>query len=192
MMANTDRDLQFREIVCKAVCGKGRKFSQDAHQLTPPDAISTILGAWIINHTYEATKAGDVVEITGSYDINIWYSHQNNTKTDVAKQTVSYIDQVPLSYFDRNVREGSVEVSALATQQPNCIEATISEGSNVVIVRVEREFLVEVMGETKLTVAVTDSGMFADKELELEELAEQESGDYEDLDPDLVIDDLDS
>ena len=43
--------------------------------------------------------------------------------------------------------EGSVEVSALATQQPNCIEATISEGSNVVIVRVEREFLVEVMGE---------------------------------------------
>lgn len=190
-MANTDRDLQFREIVCKAVCGKGRKFSQDAHQLTPPDSISTILGAWIINHTYEATKAGDVVEITGTYDINIWYSHQNNTKTDVAKQTVSYVDQVPLSFFDQNVREESVEVSALAAQPPNCIEATISENSNLVIVRVEREFLVEVLGETKLTVAVSETDLFNDKDLELEEFSDQEAGDYEDLDPELVIDDLD-
>lgn len=190
-MANTDRNLQFREIVCKAVCGKGRKFSQDAHQLTPPDSISTILGAWIINHTFEATKAGDVVEITGSYDINMWYSHQNNTKTDVAKQTVSYVDQVPLSFFDRNVREESVEVSALAAQPPNCIEATISESSNHVIVRVEREFHVEVLGETKLTVAVTESDLFDDKDLGLEEISDQEIGDYEDLDPELVIDDLD-
>lgn len=190
-MANANRDLQLREIICKAVCGKGRKFSQDAHQLTPPDSISTILGAWIINHTYEATKAGGVVEITGSYDINIWYSHQGNTKTDVAKQTVSYVDQVPLSYFDRNVREGSVEVSALATQPPNCIEATISESSNHVVVRVEREFIVEVLGETKLSVAVSEDDMFDDKELVMDDLSAQEAGDFEDLDPDLVIDDLD-
>ena len=190
-MANANRDLQFREIISKAICGKGRKFSQDAHQLTPPDSISTILGAWIINHSYEATKAGGVVEITGSYDINIWYSHQGNTKTDVAKQTVSYVDQVPLSYFDRNVREGSVEVSALATQPPNCIEATIAENANIVLVRVEREMSVEVIGETKLTVAVMESDSFDEKDFVMEDLAAQEAGDFEELDPDLVIDDLD-
>lgn len=190
-MANTERNLRFREIICRAVCGKGRKFSQDAHRLTPPDSISTILGAWIINHSYEAEEAGDVVEITGHYDINIWYSHQNNTKTDVVKQTVSYVDQVPLSYFDRNVREGSVEVSALTTQPPNCIEAAISDDSHFVIVRVEREFLVEVVGETKLTVAVSETDLLDDKELGMESLANEESVEFEELDPELVIDDLD-
>lgn len=192
-MANTDTDFSFREVLTKAVCGKGRKFSQDAHQLAPPDSISTILGAWIINHSFEATKAGDVIEITGNYDINIWYSYQKNTKTDVVKRTVSYIDHVPLSYFDKNVREGSEEVTALATQPPNCIEATITDDSNMVIVRVEREFHVEVVGETKLNVAVVDRELdgYEDKELGMEAFTDHERPDFEDLDPDLILDDLD-
>ncbi len=96
-----DRDMQCREIITKAVCGKGRKFSHVSHTVTPSNAPSSILGAWIINNQYEAVGSGDGVEVVGSYDINIWYSYDRNTKTDVAKETVSYVEVVPLSYLDK-------------------------------------------------------------------------------------------
>ena len=39
-------------------------------------------------------------------------------------------------------------------QQPNCVEVIISKNGNKIIVHVEREFVVEVIGETKICVAV--------------------------------------
>ena len=85
------KTLRCREIITKAVCGKGRKFSQVTHTVTPPHRPSSILGAWLINHQYEAVKSGDGIEVVGTYDINIWYSYDKNTKTDVAKETISYV-----------------------------------------------------------------------------------------------------
>ena len=49
-----DKDLQCREIITKAVCGKGRKFSHVSHTVTPPYSPTSILGAWIINNQFEA------------------------------------------------------------------------------------------------------------------------------------------
>lgn len=190
-MSGTDKDLQYREIIVKAVCGKGRKFSQAAHTVTPNHSPSTILGAWIINHTYETSKSGDVVEVVGSYDINIWYSYDNNTRTEVTKENVSYVEQVPLSYVDNNYR-GETEVSAIATQQPNCIEAVVNSSNDGIYVKVEREFTVEVVGETKVCVVVNPEGCddMCEKDFDFEEeFADDES--IDDLDPDVIIDDLD-
>ncbi|OYD09951.1 spore coat protein [Paludifilum halophilum] len=184
--------MQCRQIITKAVTGKGRKFSQATHSIQPPDNISSILGCWIINHHYEASRVGDSIEVLGSYDINIWFSFNRNTKTEVANQTVRYVEQVPLSYFDSHVREGTTEVSAVATQPPNCIEATIAQDGSV-LVRVEREFYVEMIGETKVCVAVCpgDCDDWDDKGFVGSEMgAEGDARDFEDLDPDLVIDDL--
>ncbi|BCU81993.1 spore coat protein E [Polycladomyces abyssicola] len=191
-MAKTDRDVQYRQIITKAICGRGRKFSQATHAIRPPDNISNILGAWIINHSYEAHRVGEVVEVMGNYDINIWYATKGNTKTDVAKETVRYVDQVPLNFYDRNLREDTISVNAVATQSPNCIEATIASSEDSVLVRVEREFLVEVTGETKICVACYphDYEDLEDKEYGPSSL-EADVQDFDDLDPDLVIDDLD-
>ncbi len=189
-MSGTVKDMQSREIITKAVIGKGRKFSQATHTITPSNSPSTILGAWIINHTYSAEKSGEAVEVVGSYDINIWYSCDNNTKTEVCKETVSYVDQVPLSYYDGNVR-GSVEVNAHEMQHPNCIEAKVAAGSNAIMVRVEREFAVEVVGETKICVLVSSHCDDLDqKEVEFDD-GFDEIDDFDDLDPDIMIDELD-
>jgi len=189
MSIHTDRDLQCREIITKAVCGKGRKFSQVSHTITPPHAPSSILGAWIINNQYEAVKSGDYVEVVGTYDINIWYSYDKNTKTDVAKETVSYVDAVPLTYIDRNHRASTAEVSAYATQEPNCIEASVAGNGSSVLIRVEREFQVEMTAETKVCVVVAPGGCdhFDDKHLDFDDA---DIGEFEDLDPDLLEDDL--
>ncbi|MFE5317316.1 outer spore coat protein CotE [Paenibacillus sp. NPDC056579] len=184
-----DKDLQCREIYTKAVCGKGRKFSQVTNTVTPPHAPTSILGAWIINNQYDAVKSGEHVEVVGTYDINIWYSYDKNTKTDVAKETISYVEAVGLSYLDKKHRPSTAEVTAFATQEPNCVEASISSRGDSVVIRVEREFKVEMIAETKVCVVVCANGCgdFDDKQVDL---ASVDDGDYEDLDPDLLDDDL--
>ncbi|BBI33624.1 outer spore coat protein CotE [Cohnella abietis] len=187
-MAIADKRLQRREIITKAVCGKGRKFSTITHTVTPPHHPTSILGAWIINHQYEAVKSGDGIEVIGSYDINIWYSYNKNSQTDVAKETVSYVEVVPLSYVDPKHRSTTEEVSADATHEPNCVEATISSNGSSVLIRVEREFAVEMVAETKVFVVVDPNG-FDDEGKDVDfGLGDEE--DFEDLDSDLLEDEL--
>jgi spore coat protein E len=187
-MAIPDRRLQRREIITKAVCGKGRKFSTVTHTVMPPHHPSSILGAWIINHQYEAVRSGDGVEVIGSYDINIWYSYNKNSQTDVAKETISYVDLVPLSYVDPKHRTATEEVSAESTQEPNCVEATIGGGGSSVVIRVEREFAVVMVAETKVYVLVDPNAY--DDDGKDHDYGLSEDGDYEDLDSDLLEDDL--
>ncbi len=189
-MSIADKDMEFREIITKAVSGKGRSFSQTKHTITPPNKPSSILGAWIINHEYEASRSGDGIEVIGTYDTNIWYSYDKNSKTDVAKETISYVELVPLTYLDPKYRAGTEEVTALATQEPNCVEANVSSSGDSITIRVEREFQVEMIAETKVCVAVVPGGCddFEDKDFDF--AGSDEDDDYEDLDPELLEDDL--
>lgn len=184
---STTKDLQYREIITKAVCGKGRKFSQGTHTIHLSKNPSTILGCWIINHSFEAAKAGDVVEVTGKYDINLWCSYDNNSSTDVEKVSVTYVEEVPLSYMDQHAR-GHQEVLCQCTQQPSTVEATVSKSGDKVIVKVEKEFAVEVIGETKLNVVVTEN---VDEEKDFDFEAFDDTVEFDDLDPDDLVDDLD-
>ncbi len=143
---------EYREIITKAVVAKGRKFSKSNHNIKPLHNPSSILGCWIINHKYEAEKIGKKVEVNGCYDINIWYSYNNNTRTEVVTQTVEYCDVIKLKYRDKDCLEEQ-DVIAQVIQQPNCLECLIQEG-NKIVVHVEREFVVEVLGETKVIVHV--------------------------------------
>ncbi|MBU9722664.1 MULTISPECIES: outer spore coat protein CotE [Bacillaceae] len=188
-MSPADRELNYREIITKAVCGKGRKFSQASHAISPGEKPTSILGCWIINHKYQAAKKGDAIEVRGKYDINIWYSYSNNTKTNVATETVTYTDVVPLSMQDKNVLSDQLEVIARAVQQPNTLEATIAANGTDVNVQVEREFLVEVIGETKVCVYVNPDGCTDDWDDKVWDY-DVEDEDFEDLDPNFLMGDL--
>jgi len=182
-MANSDKH-QCREIITRAVCGRGRKFSVVTHTVSPPNHPTSILGAWVINHQYESARAGEGVEVTGTYDINIWYSYDNNSQTDVAKETVSYADLISLSYVDPEHRTSTVEVSAEVLQEPNCVEANVSSYGNGVSIRVERAFVVEMIGETKVCVLVCPKGCqnFEDKDFDFGDQDEP----FDDLQSDLT------
>lgn len=189
-MFHTDKDLQCREIITKAVCGKGRRFSKATHTISLPHKPSNILGSWAINHTFEAEKVGDIIEIIGKYDLNIWYSLANNTKTTVANETISYVEQVPLSYLDSKSTKNSLEVTAIATEAPTCIDAKVSSDGNSVIIEVEKEFFVDIIGETKVWVVVRPEGCDDDDKGLLLEDDDINSDETEDLDPSFIIDDL--
>ena len=144
---------EYREIITKAVVAKGKKFTQSNHAICPKHSPTSILGCWIINHKYEAKKVDKTVEICGHYDINVWHSFSDNTKTEVVTERVEYKDVIKLKYRDPDCLDDQ-EVVARVLQQPNCCECEISPNGSKIIVHVEREFLVEVIGETKVCVAV--------------------------------------
>jgi spore coat protein E len=173
----------YREIITKAVVAKGRKFTQSNHTICPAHNPTSILGCWIINHKYEAKKAGKTVEIHGHYDVNVWYSYSNNTKTEVVTERVSYTDVIKLKYRDQEVLEDN-EIIAKVLQQPNCVEAVISPNGNKIIVHVEREFVVELIGETKICVAINPEGCSCDDEEWGMDVDDEE---FEDLDPDFLV-----
>ena len=154
-------DKDYREIITKAVCGRGKKFTQDSHSVSPSHRPSSILGCWVINHLYNAKKkSDDTVEINGSYEINIWYSYNDNTKTEVVTERVTYRDIVPLSVKDENCLNDEFDVFAKVIQQPNCLECKIANNGHKIIVEVEREFVVHVIGETKVYVKVSPKASF--------------------------------
>lgn len=177
-------DQEYREIITKAVIGKGRKFTQDTNTITPSHRPSSILGCWVINHLYNAKKKGDdIVEVNGSYDVNVWYSYNDNTKTEVVTERVNYCDHIKLSVKDEQTLGDEVEVFAKVIQQPNCLECTIANHDHKIAVEVEREFLVEVVGETKVTVKVDPNGTVADDDDWDFELSDDE---FDDVDPDFL------
>jgi spore coat protein E len=172
---------EYREIITKAVVAKGRKFTQSNHTIDPAHNPSSILGCWIINHTYEAKKVGKTVEVCGFYDINVWYSFNDNTQTEVVTERVKYTDVIKLKYRDPDCLDDQ-DVIARVLQQPNCVEATVSQHGNKIIVNVEREFLVEVIGETKVCVEFYPGRQEKDDDWELDVDDEE----FEDLDPDFL------
>lgn len=153
-MSGTEKDLQCRELIAKAVCGKGHKFSQTTHTIIPSHTPSTILGCWIINTNFQAEKVGDAVEVSGTYDVNLWFSFANNTQTEVKKESVHFSTHVPLSFYDKHCR-GDLEIVAHAIEQPKCVKAELNGGA--VTVKVESEYAVEIIGETKVCVVVCNS-----------------------------------
>ncbi|MBE3553462.1 MAG: outer spore coat protein CotE [Thermicanus sp.] len=183
-MSLNEKGVSVREIITKAVIGKGNKFSQQTHVMIPPNTPNSILGCWVINHSYTAAKVGDAVEITGSYDINVWYSYANNSKTDVAKENLSYVERIPLSYLDGNHLRGDEEVKATVTQQPSAVEAKVVDGK--CSVTVEKEFFAEMIGETKVCVLVAPGSCG-----ELDEKLFEEGADFGELEDEVLIDELD-
>lgn len=149
-------DHEYREIITKAICGKGRKFTKDQHTVTPTHRPTSILGCWVINHLYHAKMISeDTVEVKGSYDINIWYSYNDNTKTEVVTERATYCDKIPLGKRDKNCIGDDFEVIANVVQQPNCLECKIKKSGQKIVADIEREFRVKVIGETKIYVKVS-------------------------------------
>ena len=79
----------YKEIVTKAIIGKGKKEFKNTYEVECERKVDTVLGCWVINHQLVGIHENEYIKINGSFDVNIWYSYDNNTKTDVIKSSVS-------------------------------------------------------------------------------------------------------
>lgn len=153
-----DHAWQCREIMTKAVCGKGRKYTQKTHAVVLPYVPTSILGAWMMNHRFETQRVEEGVVVTGAYEMHVWYSYERNSKTDVYNETAHYEVLVTLADMDPHHHTASEQIITQVTQEPSCVEARVDADGATVTLRVEWELEVELVAETKLCVVVCAGG----------------------------------
>lgn len=136
----------YKEIVTKAVLSKGKRLFTTTNQVTVENP-STILGCWVINHNFNGVKSRDKVVISGSYDVNIWYSYDNDTKTNVVRETNHYTETIHMREHDES---GEEEVIVRSLKQPSCVKADLD--GNVITYTIEKELGIELVGDIKVKV----------------------------------------
>lgn len=173
----------FKEIVTKAVIGKAKKTSTNDYVLTPEQRPDTILGCWVINHKFEGVNSGGLVNLNGSFDVNVWYSYDNDTRTAVSTQTFTYTDRMPIRLKDNTTLTNSEEIIVRSLKQPTVTNVSAQNG--LVRLSIEKELGVEVVGDTKIKVSIeededeyeviTDEDVLSEKE---EEVIDQVNEEY--------------
>lgn len=144
----------YKEIVTKAVIGKAKKTTTSHFSLNPSERPDTVLGCWVINHSFHGKNMRGIVDVSGEFDVNVWYSYDNDTKTTVSTERFHYNDKMNIQLKDDNNLTDSSEIIVRSLKQPTVTNVEIVNG--VVQLDVEKELGVEVVGNTKLKVPVED------------------------------------
>ena len=145
----------YREIVTKTVLGKGKRLFTNHYSLTPEEKPSTILGCWVINHRFEGNKEQNKIRVKGTSDVNIWYSYDNNTKTIVSKQTITYDELLNVNKKRESNIGNNVEVIVESLKDPTCTKVEIKDGK--IEYDIEKELGIEIVGDAKVRIAVDES-----------------------------------
>ena len=143
----------FKEIVTKAVIGKGKKSFKNTYNMLIENNADTILGCWVINHNFKGSELNGRIIIDGSFDVNIWYSYDNDTKTAVATKNVKYSEKINMNTKEGTSVVGS-DIIVRALKQPNCINVSIKD--DVVEFDIEKELGIEIVNDTKVKIAIEE------------------------------------
>lgn len=145
---------EYREILAKAVVGRGNKKYQTKHIVDTEKLISKTLGCWIINHQYVPYIVDNyTVKIEGSFDVHIWYAYDNDLETALVKKTIYYQETLPFRMKPNEVAGINNELKGFMVKYPTCIDMNYKD--NEIEITVEKEFTIDAIGETKLKVQVS-------------------------------------
>lgn len=143
----------YKEIVTKAVIGKGKKYYKNTYTIDTEYVPSTVLGCWVINHKFKGSEVSNHIVIDGSFDVNIWYSYDNDTKTTVITKTLNYNESVNVKQKE-GTDSTQKDIIIRSLKQPNCISA--KENGKSIVIEIEKELGIEIVGDTKVKIAVED------------------------------------
>jgi spore coat protein E len=144
----------FREIVTKAVIGKAKKTTGQDYSFEPEEMPNTVLGCWVINNSFNGVNNNGSVLVNGSFDVNVWYSYDNDTKTAVSTKRFTYSDKMNIPLKSDSVLDNSSEIIVRSLKQPTVTNVKIENGK--VLLTIEKELGVEIVGNTKVRVSVED------------------------------------
>lgn len=145
----------YKEIVTKAIIGKGKKYFKNSYTIETESKPTTVLGCWVINHKFKGYKSGEKIGVDGSYDINIWYSYDNDSKTTVVSKKIDYNDLFNVKIKENADLTSDTDVIVRTLKQPTCSKVNI-EDNGVISFDIEKELGVEIVGETKMKIAIEE------------------------------------
>ena len=169
--------MAFREIVTKAVIAKGKKKYKNEYEITVDEEPTTVLGCWIINHDFSAHDDNGRVKINGSFDANVWYSYDNDTKTKVASKHITYDEIEKINIPNNDSVNRDIIIRSL--KQPTCTSA--KEDKNIIKLQVEKELGIEIVGDTKVTISSVD-----DDNDTWDELSDVDTDEIDKVDPNYI------
>ncbi len=144
----------YKEIVTKAVIGKAKKTNSMHFSFTPDENVDTVLGCWVINHNFSGNNESGKVGVTGSFDVNVWYAYDNDTKTKVNSKKFGYNEILNVPLKDEATLTNTSEIIVRSLKQPTVANVQVSDGN--IVLDIEKELGVEIVGDTKIKVPVED------------------------------------
>ena len=145
----------YKEIVTKTVIGKGKKTFKNDYELTTDTDVDTVLGCWVINDKIHGKKDEEYIKINGSYDINIWYSYDNNTKTNVVSKKMFYEEKVRVKVRENGDLNDDSEIIIRSLKNPTCID--VSNEDKTITYTISKELGIEIVGDAKIRIPVSNT-----------------------------------
>lgn len=154
---------EVREIVTKAIVAKGKKAIHLKHQVRTNEKPYSILGCWIINREFKSSLKDSSALIDGSFEVNIWYSKNDNTMNDVIRERVSYTKDIKIKKIVENPLKNTDDILVRILKHPTVTDAKIND--DCISLDIDIEALAEVIEETKVQIAVYNQ-VTVDEEIE--------------------------
>lgn len=154
----------YKEIVTKTIIGKGRKSYSSEYVLETEHNANTVLGCWIINHKFRGSNNRNEIDVNGSFDVNVWYSYDNDSKTGVTTKNLSYDESLKLRVKDMAALDRESEIIVRSLKQPTVQDVKIKDGK--VILNIEKELGVEIVGESMVKIAIEEDELPWDEVVE--------------------------
>ncbi|HJJ17148.1 MAG TPA: outer spore coat protein CotE [Bacilli bacterium] len=124
-----------------------------------------------MTHEFNGTNNNGKINVNGSFDVNVWYSYDNNTKTGVVTDTFNYNDNMNMKLENTSKLNNKSDIIVRSLTQPTVTDVKIENGT--VKMNVQKELGIEVVGDTMVKVSV-----------------EEDEDDYEILEDDVSDEDI--
>ncbi len=108
-----------------------------------------------MTHNFKGYKSKDKIGVDGSFDVNIWYSYENDSKTTVVNKKVSYNDLFNLKLKDQADLSSDTDIIVRSLKQPSCSKVEIMDDGSINF-DIEKELGIEIVGEKKIKVAIEE------------------------------------
>ena len=144
----------YKEIVTKAVIGKGKKTKSEEYVIETNEKIDNVLGCWVINHNFRGNVSNNTIVVSGNFDVNIWYSYDNDTKTNVISKKITYSNTSIVKTNANSEITPDTEVIVRSLKQPTCSKVEIVDGN--ISFHIDKELGIEIIGDTKAKILVED------------------------------------
>ena len=131
-----------------------QKYFKNNYSIEVQDKPTTVLGCWVINHKFKGYKTGEKVGVDGTYDVNIWYSYDNDSKTTVVNKKVDYNDLFNVKVKETADLSGDTDIIVRTLKQPTCSKVEITDDG--ITFDIEKELGVEIVGETKMKISIEE------------------------------------
>ncbi len=145
---------EIREIVTKAIVERGKKTIRFVEKVQTTNPVESVLGCWVLNHSFQAEKTPTGVLLQGIFEVNIWYSYNNNSQTEISKEMIHYQQEIKTKKKINEYHDQNIDVIVRMIQPPVCSDVKIVD--NFIEIEVLLEVSAEVIGETKMRVSVLD------------------------------------